>query len=295
MRITNNIFQRNALAALQVNARGLATAQKQVTSGMRFERASEDPNAADAVMGSQSSLRGIEQYRRNVVFARSQAETEDGALQGLTQVMDRARELALSQATATAGSGTRAAALAEVEEIYKQVVSIANTQLGGRYIFGGVDAGSPPLDSTGALSANVDPAGTVQPSVQVNANMQMRASHNAREVFVDSGALQALADLRTALAGNDQEAIAATLDPLAEASRQVQNLHGELGAWADQMDITTANLGALEMNLKTFKADLQEVDFEEAVMDLINRQNTYQSAMMATSRVMGLTLTDYLR
>ena len=34
---------------------------------------------------------------------------------------------------------------------------------------------------------------------------------------------------------------------------------------------------------------------EEAMVDLIGRQTSYQAAMMATSRVMGMTLADYLR
>jgi len=40
---------------------------------------------------------------------------------------------------------------------------------------------------------------------------------------------------------------------------------------------------------------LSEVDQEKAITDLVSRQTAYQSAMLATSRVIGLTLTDYLR
>ena len=43
------------------------------------------------------------------------------------------------------------------------------------------------------------------------------------------------------------------------------------------------------------KSDVEEVDVEEAVTELVSRQTAYQAAMLATSRVMGLTLADYLR
>ena len=36
-------------------------------------------------------------------------------------------------------------------------------------------------------------------------------------------------------------------------------------------------------------------DFEQAVTELVGRQTAYQAAMLATSRVMGMNLTDYLR
>ena len=101
MRITNNIIQRNALAALQVNSRGMAAASQRVTSGLRFEKASEDPTAAASLMGTQSSLRSIEQYKRNIDSARSYTTAEEGALEQLTLIMDRARELATASATAS--------------------------------------------------------------------------------------------------------------------------------------------------------------------------------------------------
>lgn len=295
MRITNNIIQRNALASLQANARGLATAQQRVSTGIRIERASDDPTASSAIMGSQSSLRSVDQYRRNIDSARSYTLAEEVSLEGLTNVLDRARELATSSSSATADAGAREAALIEVRQLYQHAIQIANTQLGDRYIFGGVNADTAPVDSTGALAAGVDPVGATQPSVQIGRELRLRSTHNAGEVFIDSGVLQGLDDLSTALASGDASAIAQAGDALRDGSQAVQNLLGELGAWTNQLDVTSANLDALETNLQTIKSDLQEVDLEEAMIDLIGRQTAYQSAMLATSRVMGMTLADYLR
>ena len=294
MRITNNIIQRNALAALQANARGMASAQQRVSTGIRVERASDDPAAANAIMGSQSSLRSIEQYKRNIDSARTYTAAEEGALESLTQVLDRARELATQSSSASADAGARAAALTEVEQLYQHAIQIANTQLGGRYIFGGATAGVAPFDTAGTPTVGTDPtAGS--PTVQIGRTLTIRTNHAASEVFTDSGVLQSLDDLRTALGGSDLDAIAQAGDAVRDGSQAVQNLLGEIGVWSNQLDVTTANLDAVEMNLKTLKSDLQEVDFEEAMVDLISRQTSYQAAMMATSRVMGMTLADYLR
>jgi flagellar hook-associated protein 3 FlgL len=216
-------------------------------------------------------------------------------LDQLSQVLDRARELAMSSSSATADAGAREAARTEVEQLYQHAIQLANTQVAGRYIFGGVNYDTAPVDASGALTAGVDPAGAVQPSVQIGKQVTLRTNHHAGEVFVDSGVLQALDDLRTALGGSDPTAIARAGDALRDGAEAVQNLLGEVGVWSNQLDVTTANLDALELNLKTFKSDLQEIDFEEAVTDLISRQNSYQAAMLATSRVMGMTLADYLR
>ena len=99
----------------------LAAASQRVTSGLRFEKASEDPNAAASILTTQSSLRSIEQYKRNIDSAGSYTAAEEGALEQLTLVLDRARELANSTATASADEGARAAALTEVNQLYQQI------------------------------------------------------------------------------------------------------------------------------------------------------------------------------
>ena len=251
--------------------------------------------AAGAIMDSQSSLRSIDQYRRNIDSARAYTAAEEGALESLSQVLDRARELAIQSSSATADAGAREAALTEVEQLYQHAISIANTQVGNRYIFGGVTADIAPLQADGTPSVGTDATGAPGPSVQIGKGVTLRTNHTAAEVFGDTGLLQALGDLRAALGGSDPDAIAQAGGDLANASRSVQNLLGEIGVWSNQLDVTTANLEALDLNLRTLKSDLQEVDLEEAMVDLISRQTAYQAAMMATSRVMGMTLADYLR
>jgi flagellin-like hook-associated protein FlgL len=44
-----------------------------------------------------------------------------------------------------------------------------------------------------------------------------------------------------------------------------------------------------------FRSNLQELDLEEAVTHLVARQNAYQAALLTTSRLMNLSLADYLR
>src|SRR5690606_29497027 len=124
--------------------------------------------------------------------------------------------------------------------------------------------------------------------------------HAGGEIFDDvanggTGVLSALRDLTRALDANDAAAIRATTADLDAAFDKVQTLLGDVGARASLLQVSTANLDALEINLETLKSELEEVDIEEAVTELMARQTSYQAAMLTTSRVMGLTLTDYLR
>jgi flagellar hook-associated protein 3 FlgL len=74
----------------------------------------------------------------------------------------------------------------------------------------------------------------------------------------------------------------------------MQNLIGDVGARSSQLEVTSSNLTALDTQLRTFKSVLEDADMEKAITELVSRQNTYQAAMLATSRVMGLNLANYL-
>jgi len=60
-------------------------------------------------------------------------------------------------------------------------------------------------------------------------------------------------------------------------------------------EVVTAGLAALDQSLTRHKAELSEVDAAEAFTEAVARQTAYQAAMLASSRVMGLSLADYLR
>ncbi|HEU4628455.1 MAG TPA: flagellar hook-associated protein FlgL [Gemmatimonadaceae bacterium] len=300
MRITNNITTQNALRTLQRGQRQIALASERVTTGLRFQRASEDPIAAAQVMRTSGSLRALEQYRRNVASAQSRTAAEEGVLDQLSTVLTRANELAVSQATGTASAETRAVVKAEVDQLLRFAVSLGNTRHGDAYLFGGAQAAMAPftLDESDPDSLDFTATGaTGEHTVEISAGQLLSTNHDGGQVFGDaaSGPLAALRELSRALGANDQDAIGAAADRLKGTLDDTQVLIGDIGARTNQLEITASNLDALKVTLTTYKSDLQEVDFEQAVTELVGRQTAFQAAMMATSRVIGMNLTDYLR
>ena len=293
MRITNSIIQNNASLSLQVNLQRLAQAQTQVSSGQKYASFSDDPAAQSQVMQTSGSLRALDQYQRNIDDATARASMEDTVLQQLTSTLDRASVIAVQQGTGTSTAITRSSAKAEVDNLIDTVVGLGNTQYAGTYLFGGDNITSPPVTNTSPFYASAPPSGTH--STEIAAGQVFKSNHNAREILLDTGTLQALKDLSTALGNNDVAGINSAVASLGTSNSGVQSLLGDIGARENQLQVTSANLSALQTNLTTFKSSLSEVDQAKAMTDLVSRQTAYQAAMAATSRVIGLTLTDYLR
>jgi flagellar hook-associated protein 3 FlgL len=259
LRVTNSILHTRALQGIQRTLVEMEGQTRMITSGLRVERPSDDPKSVGGIMQSSSSLRALDQYRDNLSLAQSRLETEDGILDQLGSVLIRARELGVSQQGSTASAGTRLVAQEEIDGIYELVRELGNTQFAGSYLFGGDYADTRPFPPGGPNPLK-PPAGTLR--VEGGSGSFFNVNHSGQEILVDTGALQALEDLSTALAANSESDILAAMTDLDSAFDQIQEIVGDLGARMSQVDMARSNLDAMEVTLKTFRSDLQDVELE---------------------------------
>ena len=124
MRVTNFSTSDSAVLNLSALRSQVDAAQQQISSGKRFTEASADAAATHGVMQNQSQLRAVTQYQRNVQLATSRATLEESALNQLGDILTRARELGIAQATSTANEATRSAAGAEIGQLLERQVEL---------------------------------------------------------------------------------------------------------------------------------------------------------------------------
>ncbi len=301
MRITNSLILQRTVSDFNSARELLDAAQVKVTTGHKFQSASEDPTAAVGVMINDTQQRAITQYRTNVSSANSRVSLEEGTLDQLGTILTRAKELAVSQATGTATAATRQQTASEVNQLLAQAVQLSNTKIGNEYLFGGSNSTTVPytVNSAGAAYtftvAATPPTGARQ--MEVGAGQRVSTNHDGVTVFGDatSGVLKSLQDLASALAGGTQAAVTSSLNAIDTGIQGTQNLLAETGARANQLQITDSNLSSLASQLTKNTSDLRDVDLETALTELTGRQTAYQAAMLATAKVAGISLTDYIK
>ena len=81
--------------------------------------------------------------------------TEDSVETSLGQLLQSAQTIAQGVGTEPVGSTSRNQAISELGNVLQQMVSLANTQVGDDYIFGGTNSGTPPVQSTGGNASTV--------------------------------------------------------------------------------------------------------------------------------------------
>jgi flagellar hook-associated protein 3 FlgL len=124
--------------------------QNQAATQKRVTKPSDDPLAASRVLGNRIDLQSNQQFTKSLGYAKSFLEITDQALNDVSEVVMRAKELAINQANDASGNEeTRRVVATEIEQLHNSLISIGNRKLGDRFIFGGYKTTSAPFDVKG--------------------------------------------------------------------------------------------------------------------------------------------------
>ncbi len=120
----------------------------------RIVKPSDDPSGNIDVLKIRSENADISQFRRNSLVAKTQLEFTEAALNDISDVVNKAKEIAIGQASDTYPADVRQNVAAEVREMRHQLLAVANRRLGNKYIFAGHKTNSSPFDTEGNYFGN---------------------------------------------------------------------------------------------------------------------------------------------
>jgi len=145
MRISNQLVASNFLQVLNRNQTELSRLQLQVSSGKQYSLASQSPVNNALAMYHKTEIAEGGQYTKNISRTEEWLDNTDSSLTTLETALQRARELAVQGANDTLVQADRDAIAQEIDELLQHVIDIANTDVGGEYIFGGNDVETKPV------------------------------------------------------------------------------------------------------------------------------------------------------
>lgn len=146
----------------------------------RVQKPSDDPVANMEILSIRS--RGIDgdQYKRNASVAKAQLTFTENAIEELTELLVKAKELAIGQSSNVFDPQVRRSVAQEVSQLHDQAVSIANRRLGNKYIFSGHKTLSKPFDANGDYKGDSN-----QTNVEVAKDVFVPISFNGKDIFFE--------------------------------------------------------------------------------------------------------------
>src|SRR6056297_1435089 len=156
MRVSSRMLSRQVMTNLNSLYNNLAKSHTQVSTGKRFQKASEDPIRAVRSMDLSINNERNEQYLTNIDKARSiYRETED-SLMAVSDSIAGVKDNLLRGLNSTYNYEDRIVLAKEVEQLKENIVTQLNKEYSGKYYFGGYNTSKAPFkeDVNGEMMYN---------------------------------------------------------------------------------------------------------------------------------------------
>lgn len=298
MRVTMNTMYSQINLDLSRLTERLAGLTDSISSGKQYQVPSDAPVKLTHALGLRDSLAETEQYKRDISYGRGWVMATENALTHVTDRLTRAKELAIEGANDTQNAGTRKAIAEEVKTILEEVVSLGNTKLGDRYILAGsrtkgyADNERPFVMDN---EHNVQYKGNQEDiSLDVSCGGKQKINLDGRSSLLDSGTFQALKDLYDSLKADSQPNIENAIKKVDRSINYVSDKTASLGAMTNSLDVKDDMADSIWLINRQVLSNVEDTDMIEAINSLNATQTAYQAALGAASKVMKVTLADYL-
>lgn len=282
-----------------------ARTQRQISSGFRIQDAADSPLESADLVGLTTTLSSLQHYSANLGRVGAETSAADTALSVAIQLIDRARALATQGASSTATAGQREILAVEVRDIQQQIVSIANTSVEGRHIFGGDQDQSPPYQYNASAVRGTNQL-TTQSATRLfedPAGLPVFIGETAESIFdhkdaagspLDDNLFAALQDLAVALSANDTAGISSALIKLREGGDWVNQRLAAYGTAGKRVADEKEAAAALTTTVQTRISAIRDTDVVQAAIDLAQQSTAQSAAFSAQASVPRKSLFDYL-
>jgi flagellin len=252
--INTNISAIRASNASNAANKMLGTAMERLSTGKRINSAKDDAAGLAISTSMTSQIRGMSQGIRNANDGISLAQTAEGSLSEVSNMLQRVRELAIQSASGTYQTSDRAAMQQEVTALTSQISdSLTQTKFNGNTL----------LSTTSGSDLSFD--------IQTGAN-------SGEKVTLTSKAIDGTNLTASSLDVTDSTKAATTLTKVDAALKDVNATRASLGAGQNRLESAINNLTNNVTNLSDARSRIEDADYSAETTQMAKAQILSQAS-----------------
>lgn len=296
----------------------------------RIMKPSDDPIGNADLLAVRSQNIDANQYLRNLNFANTSLNFTETVLGELTDILTKAKELAIGQASDIYNPEVRQGVAKEIHQLRLQALGLANKRMGNRYLFAGQKVLTKPFNEEGKYFGD-----TNKMHIEINKDVYIPINITGNELFFDKAAqkpsskltapdviddktpqpqgpernlaseeatptvtssiFDELASLENALLTDNPEIIQNLLEQLDRSIDRVIAQRTQVGALANNISNAESNIEKLKLHNEEFKTKIEDADVAELFSNLQKEQNILKASYQASATMMNQSLMDFLR
>jgi len=285
----------------------LTQTQAQLAQGKQIINASDAPNQAATIQRLKSILSRQESYQSSLNTVKARLQGEDSTLQSVSELLIRAKEVAVQGANDTLNMGDRKALANEMQSLRDQMLSLANTRdSNGNFLFAGSRVKQPAFAET-ANGSPVYMGDQTRMNVRVGDQQNIPINRTGTDAFVPVtridkdgatvgvGFFQVMDNLISGLNtanGNDIRRGAGELDNLQQG---LSLAHAQVGTNLNMVDQQTAIIDDTTLNLKSTLSSIEDLDYASAITKMNQQMLSLEAAQSSFAKVSQLNLFNYIK
>lgn len=289
----------------------------------RVSKPSDDPVGNVELLAIRSQNIDAGQYLRNTNFTNTQLAYTETVLEELTDILTKAKELAVGQASSIYGPEIREGVAKEIHQLRNQTLSLANKRMGNRYIFAGQKILTRPFDQHGNYHGDNNKI-----QVEINKDVFIPINITGSELFFSqekkqlskedlqmapqpgldrglasvpeeaeatSSIFSELYALENALLTDNPEVVQGLLEKLDASIDRVVAFRTRIGALSNTATNAESNIEKTKLLNEAHKSKIEDADVAELFSALQKEQNVLKATYQASSNLMNTNLMDFLR
>ena len=262
LRINTNVASIGAQRNLSITNRRMNDSMRKLSSGQRITRAADDAAGLAISEKLKAQIRGIRQAKRNADDGISFIQTGEGALNEISSLIIRLRELSVQASSDTVGATERQFSNVEFQQLKDEIERISqSTEFNGFKL----------LDGTGGM---VD----FQVGIHNDARRD-RISLDSSSFMADLGALGIVSDDISAKEGAQM-----SLSRLDDALVKINSMRSDYGALQNRLTSVTNTLAINDENLSAANSRIRDVDVAAETAELTRNNILVQAGTSVLSQ-----------
>ena len=303
---THLLFDRGSAQMSNVQTQ-LAKSQAQLAQGKQIINASDAPNQAATIQRLKSILNKQDSYQSSLNTIKARLQGEDSTLQNVSDLLVRAKEVAVQGANDTLNAGDRKALATEMQALRDQMLSLANTKdSNGNYLFAGSRVKQPAFVET--VNGSPEYRGDqTRMNVRVGDQRSIPINRTGTDAFVPVaridadgktsgiGFFQVMDNLITGLNTSKGPDIRRGVGELDDLMQGLSMARANIGTNLNVVDQQSSVIEDTTLNLKTTLSSIEDLDYASAITKMNQQMMSLEAAQASFAKVSQLNLFNYIK
>lgn len=310
-RISSAYSTDQAVYYMNNNLLSLSQLQQKISSGHNINTPADNPVGLTQILNLSNALSADERYTQNITAATTETGEADSVMSQMTDIINQAKQLATEGANFDNNQTGLNALADQVDEMISQMVQLGNTNVAGKYIFGGMVTNQPPFTRVGdnVTYSGTPPTESFARPVEISQNVTVNVNVNGQNLLGNDtvtnpatptfsassgGVFQTLVELKLNLQNGQTDQVRQRIDDLSNDLNTVLTQQTQVGAIENQLTMTQNRINDRKTTLTQQYSDIQTVNMPEAISNLNAEQDTFQASLGVAARVLQTSILNYL-